>query len=41
LIAVDATRTGALIDALTGRGIATARRIGTLHEGSGRIKVHG
>jgi selenide,water dikinase len=39
LIAVAAAKTGELIDALTGRGIATARRIGTLREGSGRIKV--
>jgi selenide,water dikinase len=39
LIAVEATKTGALMDSLAGRGIATARRIGTLQGGSGRIKV--
>jgi selenide,water dikinase len=40
LIAVDAKKTGALLDALIERGVATARRIGTLREGSGRIRVH-
>ena len=40
LIAVDAEKTGALIDALTERGVETARRIGTLRAGSGRIRVH-
>src|ERR687891_66816 len=36
LIAVEATKTGALMDSLAGRGVATARRIGTLQGGSGR-----
>jgi len=39
LIAVDTSKTAALLDALSDREVTTARRIGSLRDGSGRIRV--
>jgi selenide,water dikinase len=39
LIAVEAGKTSALLDALAARGVADARRIGAIVDGHGRIEV--